>query len=91
VYLELRAYRPLSTRTRLALGVDTTGQSPISGIAAPCWRVALEQNFDIYSLKVRTFGLKSNVVPLGMSSAGTDSFTDIGPTPNINLSEIRIR
>src|SRR5205823_2885128 len=50
----------------------------ISGIAAPYWRVAFEQNLDIHSLEVGTFGLKSNVVPLGMPSAGTDSFTDIG-------------
>jgi hypothetical protein len=78
LYVELGAYRPLSAHTQLALGVDTTGQSPISGIAAPYWRVAFEQNFDIHSLELGTFGLKSNVVPLGMSRAGTDSFTDIG-------------
>src|SRR5260370_37821566 len=38
LYFELSGYRPLSTNTQLALGVDTTGQSPISGIAAPYWR-----------------------------------------------------
>ena len=78
LYVELGAYRPLSTRTQLALGVDTTGQSPISGIAAPYWRVAVEPNFGINSLEIGTFGLRSNVLPMGMSSAGTDSFTDIG-------------
>jgi hypothetical protein len=78
LYVELGAYRPLSTRTQLALGVDTTGQSPISGIAAPYWRVAVEPNFGINSLEIGTFGLRSSVLPMGMSSAGTDSFTDIG-------------
>jgi len=78
LYVEFGAYRPLSTRTQLALGVDTTGQSPISGIAAPYWRGAVEPNFGINSLEIGTFGLRSNVLPMGMSSAGTDSFTDIG-------------
>src|SRR5215831_13585886 len=40
-YLEFGAYRPLSTKTQLALGIDTAGQSPISGVA-PYWRVAIE-------------------------------------------------
>jgi hypothetical protein len=76
-YLEFGGYRPLSTNTQLVLGVDTTGQSPISGIA-PYWRVAVEPNFGNHSLEVGTFGLASNVVPMRISGAGTDSFTDIG-------------
>jgi hypothetical protein len=76
-YVEFGGYRPLSTNTQLVLGVDTTGQSPISGIA-PYWRVAVEPNFGDHSWEVGTFGLASNVVPLRMSGAGTDSFTDIG-------------
>jgi hypothetical protein len=43
-YVEFGGYRPLSTNTQLALGVDTTGQSPFSGIA-PYWRVAVEPKF----------------------------------------------
>jgi hypothetical protein len=38
LYLEFGGYRPLSTNTQLVLGVDTTGQSPISGVA-PYWRL----------------------------------------------------
>jgi hypothetical protein len=76
-YLEFGGYRPLSTNTQLALGVDTTGQSPISGVA-PYWRLAVEPNFGNHSWQVGTFGLASKVVPLGVSGAGTDSFTDIG-------------
>jgi hypothetical protein len=78
LYFEAGGYRPLSTNTQLALGIDTTGQSPISGVAAPYWRVAVEPNFGDHWLEVGTFGLKSNVFPMRMSAAGTDSFTDIG-------------
>jgi hypothetical protein len=77
LYLEFGGYRPLSTNTQLALGVDTTGQSPISGVA-PYWRLAVEPNFGNHSWQAGTFGLASKVVPLGISGAGTDSFTDIG-------------
>jgi hypothetical protein len=76
-YLEFGGYRPLSTNTQLALGVDTTGQSPISGVA-PYWRVALEPNFGNHSWEFGTFGLASRVTPMRMSGAGADSFTDIG-------------
>jgi len=78
LYFEAGGYRPLSTNTQLALGIDTTEESPISGIAAPYWRVAVEPNFGDHWLEVGTFGLKSNVFPMRMSVAGTDSFTDIG-------------
>jgi len=77
LYFEFGGYRPLSTNTQLALGVDTTGRSPISGIA-PYWRVAVEPNFGNHSWEVGTFGLASKVVPARMSGSGTDSFTDIG-------------
>ncbi len=76
-YFEFGGYRPLSTHTQLALGVDTTGESPISGVA-PYWRVAAEKNIGNHSWEVGTFGLASKVVPLNISGAGTDSFTDIG-------------
>jgi hypothetical protein len=77
VILDLHRYRPLSTNTQLVLGVDTTGQSPISGVA-PYWRVAFEPTFGNQSWEVGTFGLASKVVPMRLSSKGTDSFTDIG-------------
>jgi hypothetical protein len=76
-YLEFGGYQPLSTNTQRALGIDTTGQSPISGIA-PYWRIAAEPIFGNHSWEIGTFGLASKVVPMGMVGAGTDSFTDIG-------------
>jgi hypothetical protein len=76
-YFEFGGYRPLSSHTQLALGVDTTGESPISGVA-PYWRVAAEKNIGDHSWEVGTFGLTSQVAPLNISGAGTDSFTDVG-------------
>jgi hypothetical protein len=78
LYFEAGGYRPLSTDTQLALGIDTTGESPISGTAAPYWRVAIEPVWGDHSFEVGTFGLKANVLPMRMSGAGSDSFTDIG-------------
>ena len=50
---------------------------PISGVA-PYWRVAFEPHFGDHWWEIGTFGLASKVVPMRMSAAGTDSFTDIG-------------
>ena len=77
-YLETGAYRPLSVDTQRALGVVTTGESTISGLAAPYWRAAVEPVWGDHSLEIGTFGLKSNVTPPQQSGAGTDSFTDAG-------------
>ena len=76
-YFEFGGYRPLSNSTQLALGVDISGESPISG-TAPYWRVAAEKNIGDHSWEVGTFGLAARVSPMGLTQAGTDSFTDIG-------------
>jgi len=76
-YLEFGGYRPLSNNTQKALGISPTGQTPIHDVA-PYWRVAVEPNFGDHSWEVGTFGLASKVFPIGLSGAGTDSFTDIG-------------
>src|SRR5215472_15623696 len=76
-YFEAGGYRPLSSQTQLALGISPTGQSPISGVA-PYWRVAAEKNIGNHSIEIGTFGLSGQVFPMGLSQAGTDSFTDVG-------------
>jgi len=76
-YLEFGGYWPLASNTQRALGIDPTGQSPISGIA-PYWRVAAEPIWGKNAWEIGAFGLASKVVPVGMVGAGTDSFTDIG-------------
>jgi hypothetical protein len=77
LYFEFGGYRPLSTTAQTTLGVDTTGESPISGVA-PYWRVAIEKNIGNHSVELGTFGLAAQVVPFNLPGAGTDSFTDIG-------------
>ena len=76
-YLEFGGYWPLGSNTQQALGINPTGESPISGIA-PYWRVAAEPIWGKNAWEIGIFGLGSKVVPMGMIGAGTDSFTDIG-------------
>ena len=76
-YLEFGGYWPLGPNTQRALGIIPTGESPINGIA-PYWRVAAEPIFGKHAWEFGTFGLASNVVPMGIVGAGNDSFTDIG-------------
>jgi hypothetical protein len=76
-YVEFGGYRPLSPQTQIALGINPGGESPISGVA-PYWRVAVEKNIGNHSLEIGTFGLAAAVLPMGLSQAGTDSFTDVG-------------
>lgn len=77
-YVEGGVYRPLSVNTQLALGVDTGGESPISALGAPYWRVAVEPSWGDHSLEFGTFGLRSTVRPQRLTGAGSDSFTDLG-------------
>jgi hypothetical protein len=76
-YLELSGYRTLSQHTQEALGVDTTGESAIDGVA-PYWRAAFEPIIGNNAIEVGTFGLHADVAPMRMFGAGTDSVTDIG-------------
>jgi len=76
-YVELSGYRTLSKNSQLLLGVDTTGESPIDGVA-PYWRVAVEPTFGKHTIEVGTFGLRADVVPQRLTGAGTDAVTDIG-------------
>jgi hypothetical protein len=76
-YLEFGGYRSLSNSTQLALGIDTSGQSPIGG-TAPYWRAAVEKNIGNHSWEMGTFGLAARVLPMRLSQVGLDSFTDVG-------------
>ena len=75
-YCEFGGYRPLSNNTQLALGVDTAGESPITGSRLLAGRG--QKNIGDHSWEIGTFGLASRVFPMGLSQSGTNSFTDIG-------------
>ncbi|HLZ65924.1 MAG TPA: hypothetical protein VKQ29_06810 [Aliidongia sp.] len=77
VYVELSGYRALSKQTQTILGVDTTGESPISG-TAPYWRVAVEPGWGNNHLEFGTFGLSADVIPQRQRGSGTDHVADIG-------------
>lgn len=77
LYFELSGYHSLPEEGELLLGVDTTGESPIDGVA-PYWRVAYERDFGKNALEIGTFGMEGDVRPLRMMGIGTDSFTDVG-------------
>ena len=62
LYAELTGYRSLSTHTQTFLGVDTGGESDISGIS-PYWRVALEPSWGNNTLEFGTFGLANALYP----------------------------
>jgi hypothetical protein len=76
-YFEFGGYRPLSDQTQTPLGINPNGESPISGVA-PYWQLAAEKNLGNHSIELGTFGLAAQVLPVGLSQAGTDSFTDVG-------------
>jgi hypothetical protein len=89
-YFEFGGYRPLSTNTQLALGVDTTGQSVINGVA-PYWRVAAEPIFGDHAWEIGTFGLASRVIPMGMSAGAPIPSPISASTANINIWAIPIQ
>ena len=75
-YVELGAYKSLSTRTGQALGVDFTGFS-IDG-AAPYARVAYEPKWGRYAFEIGAFGLTTNLLPGRERDMGLDRQTDYG-------------
>jgi len=76
-YLEFTGYRTLSKGSQLLLGVDTTGESPIDGVA-PYWRAAVERSWNDHNFEIGTVGMRAGLVPSRIGGAGTDTFTDIG-------------
>jgi hypothetical protein len=90
LYLEFGGYRPLSTNTQLVLGIDTTGQSPISGVA-PYWRVAFESTFANIRGKSVPLGSHRRWYRCGCPVQAPIPSPTSGSTPNINISVIRTR
>ena len=77
LYVEAAIYQTMWKAFQTGLGIDTSGESDISG-AAPYWRAALQHNWDEDYFSLGTFGMYAALRPSGMDGAGTDKFTDIG-------------
>ena len=78
LYLEVTAYRNLSTKTLNALGEPgIDGSTALSG-AAPYWRAAFEYNKGDHSLEIGTFGMYANTLPARVGGFGFDNILDVG-------------
>jgi hypothetical protein len=78
LYLEGTAYGTLNTPTLEALGLDPADPPSRFDNLAPYWRAAYEEDWGNYCLMFGTFGMSTNVAPLGNQSAPTDQITDVG-------------
>lgn len=76
-YLDFALYRTAGLNFQQNLGVDTTDEAEISGVA-PYWRLAYTKNFGDQSFEAGIFGLAANTYPARDSSAGKDSTIDWG-------------
>jgi hypothetical protein len=84
LYLELSGYRSAQTAfTNTTTGgpgpLDSTAPNPrISGVAAPYWRAAWEQDWSNHALSLGTYGISAETHPHGIGKSGpTDTFTDV--------------
>ncbi len=84
LYLELSGYRSAQTNfTNSTTGgpgpLDSTAPNArISGVAAPYWRAAWEQDWGNHALSFGTYGISAPTHPPGIGKSGsTDTFTDI--------------
>lgn len=59
-----------------ALPPDNTSMMTIKGVS-PYWRIALQKQWSKNYLEVGTFGLTTDMYPVGVSGA-TDNYTDVG-------------
>ena len=84
LYLELSGYRSAPTSfTNATTGgpgpLDSTvSNARISGVAAPYWRAAWEQDWGKHALSFGTYGIWAETHPSGVGKSGpTDTFTDL--------------
>jgi hypothetical protein len=85
LYLELSGYRsaPTSFTNETTGGPgpldSTTPNLRISGVAAPYWRAAWEQDWGKHALSFGTYGISAETLPEGVGKSGpTNNFLDIG-------------
>lgn len=90
IYVELSGYSSLPRSTQRSLGMDYQSTcNPVEPSCAgpladslkkiaPYWRLAVEPKWGNHSLMVGTFGMVSDLTPQGITTFGTDRFTDVG-------------
>jgi len=77
VFLEVGGYGTLSPRTQSVLGVNSSTNNAINGIA-PYWRLALQHDWERNSLEAGVFGMTASITPQRISGFGADRLTDVG-------------
>src|SRR5262249_20026344 len=77
LYVEAGAYGTLSASVQRSIGVSTTGEQQIDGLA-PYWRLVLQREWPSHYVSLGTFGLHAQVFPGRDQSARHDRFTDWG-------------
>jgi len=85
-YAELATFGNISPGGQIALGNQAVdGQDTFPG-ALPYWRLALQHDFGDHYFQVGTYGLNARRSPGGLTTAGTDSITDIAFDTNYQYS-----
>jgi hypothetical protein len=77
LYVEAGGYTTLSPWTQSALGVNSSSNNSIAGVA-PYWRVALQHEWGRNSLEGGVFGMSAAVHPMRITTYGSDQITDVG-------------
>lgn len=77
LYVDLSFYGNISADIQKNLGnTDVNGSDKFDGLV-PYWRLALQHDFTDNYVEVGTYGVHARRYPGGITSAGTDSITDI--------------
>lgn len=90
IYVELSGYSSLPRSTQRSVGMayqstcnpaEPSCTGPLADTlnkVAPYWRLAVEPKWGNHSLMVGTFGMISDLTPQGITTFGTDRYTDLG-------------
>jgi len=75
VYAAFRVYRTTNDGITRPLGAGTDPDTITDG-AVPCWRLALQHQWQKHYVEVGTYGIQADVYSGGQDSGPTNSFTD---------------
>lgn len=75
IYAAFRVYRTTDDGITRPLGAGTDPDTITDG-AAPCWRLALQHQWNKHYVEVGTYGIQADVYPGGDNSGPTNRFTD---------------